>query len=110
MKALMIHVERAVRPVRAGGKRKLAMRRELLAHLTAIYDEENARLGDETAALQAALARFGEPAQLTKELQETVPYVERFFNAPLTKPGTMRPPGAPVPYFAAKWAALYAVI
>jgi hypothetical protein len=83
MRELMIHVERAVRPVRAGVLRKLRMRRELLAHLTTIFEEEKARVGDEPAALEAALRRFGDPAALTRELQETVPVVERLVNAPL---------------------------
>src|SRR4029453_2663722 len=40
---LMKVVERAVRPLRAGTARKLAMREELLGHLTANYEEELAR-------------------------------------------------------------------
>ena len=38
-------VERAVRPVQAGPTKKLRMREELLAHLTAIHEEELAHLG-----------------------------------------------------------------
>jgi hypothetical protein len=38
--ALRKQVERAVRPVLAREKRKLRMREELLAHLTAIFGEE----------------------------------------------------------------------
>ena len=45
MNELMVHVERAVRPVRANPARKFKMRQELLAHLTGIYDEELARSG-----------------------------------------------------------------
>ena len=50
---LMKQVERAVRPVPAGRKRKLQMREELLAHLSAIYQEELPRQPSESAALSA---------------------------------------------------------
>ena len=69
---LQIVVERAVRPVRAGARRKDRMREELLAHLTGIYDQERARLGDETAAREEAARRFGDPAALTRGLQESL--------------------------------------
>jgi hypothetical protein len=69
----MVAVERAVRPVRSSGRRKDRMREELLAHLTASYEEEFARLGDENAARAEAIRRFGEPAALTAELQASVP-------------------------------------
>ena len=65
-------VERAVRPVRATMARKRRMREELLAHLTAIFEEESAKLGDEQAALDQARRRFGDPRALTGQLQETV--------------------------------------
>ena len=73
MNELMVHVERAVRPVRARPARKLKMRQELLAHLAGIYDEELARRGDPAAARAEALRRFGDPAALTRELQDSVP-------------------------------------
>jgi hypothetical protein len=69
---LQIVVERAVRPVRAGARRKDRMREELLAHLTGIYDQERARHGDETAAREEAVRRFGQPAALTRGLQESL--------------------------------------
>lgn len=71
--ALMKIVERAVRPVRANTIRKLKIRDELLAHLTAIYDEELTRLDDPALAVAAAAKRFGDPTELTDELQQTVP-------------------------------------
>ena len=40
MKALRIHVERVVRPIRASNRRKDRMREELLAHLVGLFDEE----------------------------------------------------------------------
>lgn len=85
--ALMKHVERAVRPLHIRWERKLAMREELLAHLTAIYEEELLRSGDEQAALAQATARFGEPDLLTQELkhaegpwQRTAFAFERFLS------------------------------
>jgi hypothetical protein len=81
MNELMVHVERAVRPVRARPARKLKMRQELLAHLTGIYDEELARRGDPAAALAEARHRFGDPAALTRELQDSVPAAERVLSA-----------------------------
>ena len=78
--ALMKHVERVVRPVRAGKIRKLAMRRELLAHLTAIYDEELTKCSDESAALAAAKDRFGQPVELTRELDRSVPWHARVIH------------------------------
>ena len=78
MNDLMIHVERIVRPVRASQSRKLRMRCELLAHLEAALDEERRRFpDDEPAAIDHAKHRLGDPAELTKTLQQTVPFVER---------------------------------
>ena len=73
LKELKIVVERAVRPVRATMARKRKMREELLAHLVAIFEEEAESLGDDQAALDQAKRRFGDPAELTPQLQETVP-------------------------------------
>lgn len=70
-------VERAVRPVLAGPKRKLRMREELLAHLHGVYDEELARLNDEPAARAEAVRRFGDPAALTADQQQSVSFRER---------------------------------
>lgn len=64
------HVERAVRPVRAGKVRKLQMREELLAHLTSLFEEER-RDGDEATALVRAMARFGDPAEIARELDRS---------------------------------------
>jgi len=69
---LMKQVERAVRPVPAGRKRKLQMREELLAHLTAIYQEELPRQPSQSAALSAAFDRFGSPAEISAELARGV--------------------------------------
>lgn len=77
MRELMIHVERVVRPVRACTDHKDRMREELLAHLTGLFEEERPRLGDDRAALEQALGRFGDAAELTQQLQASVSRMER---------------------------------
>jgi hypothetical protein len=89
MKELRVHVERAVRPVRASNRRKDRMREELLAHLAGVFEQERARLGDEDAALREALRRFGPAQELTRELQATVPRLERRVFMPLPSLGAM---------------------
>ncbi len=74
---LKMCVEKAVRPVRAMERRKDAMREELHAHINAVYEEEFARVSDSDAAVEAAVRRFGDPAELTRELQHSVPPLER---------------------------------
>ena len=74
MNALMIHVERAVRPLRASKLRKLRMREEMLGHLKGIYEEERERLGDHDAAVRGAIKRFGPAEELSQKLQTSVPW------------------------------------
>jgi hypothetical protein len=74
---LKILVERAVRPVRASTARKRKMREELLAHVVGVFEEEAARLGDEQAALARTRERFGQAAELTGQLQASVPRSDR---------------------------------
>ena len=69
MSDLMLHVERIVRPIRAAARRKLRIRRELLAHLQSAFNEERARGLDE-------------PAALIRKLQSTVPRFERLAVTP----------------------------
>jgi hypothetical protein len=83
LKQLKIIVERAVRPVRSSTGRKHKMREELLAHVSGVFEEELARLGDDRTALERTALRFGNPAQVTRELQESVPArdgIVRFFE------------------------------
>jgi hypothetical protein len=75
--AMMKQVERAVRPIPVGKKRKLQMREELLAHLTGIYQEELSRQPSEPAALSAAFDRFGSPAEISAELADGVTWHQR---------------------------------
>jgi hypothetical protein len=80
---LKIIVERAVRPVRASMCHKLKLREELLAHVSAVFEEEEARLDNEQAALERTAQRFGNPAELTGQLQVSVPtsdFLQRFFE------------------------------
>jgi hypothetical protein len=93
---LKIFVERAVRPVRASIVHKRTMREELLAHVSAVFAEERARLGDDGAALVRTAERLGESVALTGELQEAVPWIERsgWWVAPplcLRRSGESRP-------------------
>jgi hypothetical protein len=62
------------------------MREELLAHVVGVFEEE-AKLGNERAALERTALRFGSPAEVTRQLQESVPArdaVRRFWEG---KPG-----------------------
>ena len=80
---LKILVERAVRPVPASSARKLRMREELLAHVSAVFDEEAAKLGDEHAALAQTKQRFGNPDELAGQLLRSIPardFGERFMG------------------------------
>ena len=76
---LKILVERAVRPVRASTSRRRKMREELLAHVVGVFEEE-ARLGDEPAALARTQERFGQATELTGQLQASVPRSEDLFG------------------------------
>jgi hypothetical protein len=75
MQELMIHVERIVRPVCATQRRKLTMRRELMAHLETTLAEEEQR--DRAGALDRAKKRLGDPLELTRQLQASVPFYQR---------------------------------
>jgi hypothetical protein len=77
-KELKIVVERTVRPVRATFYSKRKMREELLAHLVSIFEEEMQKAGDEHAALDQVRRRFGDPRELTGELQQAVTQWDRF--------------------------------
>src|SRR5262249_11480334 len=72
---------------------KMRMRQELLAHLTASYEEEKARLGDDRAAVEAAVRRFGDPKEITRDLQASVPFLERTLWVPVPGSGWLRAGG-----------------
>jgi hypothetical protein len=70
---LKIIVERAVRPVLASTYHKRKMREELLSHVSEVFEEESVKLNDVRAALEQTALRFGNPADVTGQLQESVP-------------------------------------
>lgn len=72
MNELKLFVERCVRPVKAEGSKKLEMRRELYSHLQSVYEQEQKRTGNDEAAIQAAMARMGNPNELTEELNASL--------------------------------------
>jgi hypothetical protein len=84
---LKIIVERVVRPVRASTTRKRKMREELLAHVRDVFEEESARLGDDRAALERTALRFGNPAEVTSQLQESVPVSDSIMRSWEGQPG-----------------------
>src|SRR5688572_17048627 len=69
---LMTQVEKSVRPVMAPVSTKIQMRNELLNHLTELYATEIETTGDHNQAVQRAKERFGDPKELTPQLQATV--------------------------------------
>jgi hypothetical protein len=89
---LKIIVERAVRPVRASTICKRKMREELLAHVSGVFEEESAQLGDESAALARTSERFGQPADLAGKLHASIPRqvdsIHRLGEAVLGYPST----------------------
>ncbi len=98
---LKVLVERAVRPVRASISRKRSMREELLAHVTAIFEEEILKSGDDKLALERTTQRFGNPREISHELQSSVPRwncIQRFLQ------GGRFEPGESSLHFAAKYA------
>lgn len=75
---LEVLVERCVRPVRAPFASKKRMREDLFSHLSFTFEAEFARRNDETQALARTRERFGDPAEVSRELQRSVPMYHRF--------------------------------
>ena len=71
------YVDRAVGSLRATPRRRSIVREELLAHLFEAFAQELQRAGDSAAALEAAARRFGNCRVLAKELEASVPALER---------------------------------
>jgi hypothetical protein len=63
------------------------MREELLAHVVGVFEEEGAGLGDERAALARTALRFGNAAEVTSRLQESVPAGDRIARWWAGQPG-----------------------
>lgn len=98
MKALRLHVERIVRPIRASPRRKDRMREELLAHLMRLYDEQLARTNNPESAVAEAIRRFGDASSLKHELQGTVHWLERWAFLSLGGPIRRRVGESPLRY------------
>jgi hypothetical protein len=71
-----VAVERAVRPLVATFGRKRILREELLAHLRCVYFDVLADSSNAAEACELSLARFGNPRELTRELQRSVPQAD----------------------------------
>lgn len=71
-------VERAVRPVRSEAMHKLRLREELYAHLLDAYQQECNAGRDPEEAQRRAIARMGDPAELTAQMQSTLSLRERW--------------------------------
>ncbi len=78
--AQMKIVERVVRSVAAPTVAKMKMREELLSHVASVYEQEFDHLGDSDAALAEAARRFGDPVELTRQLQSSIPRSQRGFS------------------------------
>jgi hypothetical protein len=74
---LAVVVERIVRPLKMRTQRRWRVRSDLMAHLIAIREEERAAGGDEDAVLERTLARFGEPATLSAEIDGQTTWWEK---------------------------------
>lgn len=74
---LKILIERVVRPLVVTREQKKRLRSEFSQHLETIFEEELAKDGDTADALARTKIRFGTPEDLTKELQETVGWVDQ---------------------------------
>lgn len=73
-KALMIHVEKAVRPLAITQFQCNRIREELLSHLQDVYNEELDRCGDHAQAIERATVRFGSPKAIREELCRSLPW------------------------------------
>ncbi len=78
---LMKIIERTVRTLPCDKTTKLRIRDDLYSQLKLIYEEELAKDGDESSALQRAKVRFGKPSDLRKELAATIPTRMRWGSA-----------------------------
>jgi hypothetical protein len=74
---LKIAVEKTVRPLPARQSCKRRMRQEMLAHLVAVHEQEMARLGDDGAAADEALKRFGDPREVSMQLLTSLRWPDR---------------------------------
>ena len=81
MNELKVFVERCVRPVKAEASKKLEMRRELYGHLESVYEQERHRTESDEAAAHAAIARMGDPKELTDQIDSSLSLLDRWVGA-----------------------------
>lgn len=74
---LMLIVEKAVRPVDAPVATKRRMREELYDLVSEIHAEETERGGTPEETLNRTRIRFGDPAELARELQSSLKFNEQ---------------------------------
>ncbi len=84
---LKIIVERAVRPVRASAGRKFKMREEILGHLSGVFEEESAKNVEDRIGLERTSLRFGNAAEITSQLQESVTAIDGILRRLEASPG-----------------------
>ena len=108
MKALRVHVERIVRPIRASVPRKNKMREELLGHLMTAYAEECRAGVPEEEAVARAAQRHGATGALRMDRQSSVPARERLAHGPIpiSAPELDDFAGVPPVRFAARFTAV----
>ncbi len=87
--SLRAYIESTVGPVRASEPRKWRMGEELSAHLVESFEEERRRLGDDHAAAERAIQRLGDPKELTRSLEASVPWLERLLYSRIPAPQTL---------------------
>jgi len=109
---LRIHVERIVRPVRAAERRKDRMREELLAHATAAFQEERQAHDSDDDSVEAVFDRLGKSAELSRELQAGVSWIERLLFTGQRGPTRVqrwlyRKPGESIWHLTARCAVIY---
>lgn len=83
MRDLRVYVERIVRPIRGANYRKDRMREELLSHLVDSLNQEGQGVDADEAVVERHLARLGPPEDLRREMQATIPKIERLLCFPL---------------------------
>lgn len=71
------YVDRAVGSLRATARRRSIVREELLAHLFEAFAQELQGAREPAAALDATIRRFGDCDVLARELEASVPALER---------------------------------
>jgi hypothetical protein len=104
------YVERIVRAVPAGIMCKRKMREELLTHLTTIYEEELAHRKSPVSAWKSAAERFGTPAEISRDLRNSLPFRERLNDFVERRLGVGWRPPETATHWMARWAFHIAIL